>query len=95
MYASHGQNISRFSLDDGIFRELPLIQLEDEINEMVLTNNVLFAGTNREVLAINRENNDISSIVQLDREIKNLSFSGGALYVVATYGHIYKFSPAQ
>ena len=96
IYASHGQSISRFSLDnDGTFREIPSIQLEDQINDMVLTRNTLFVGTKKQVLAIDRQNpKDISSIVEVDREIKFLSFSGGALYVVGQRGTIYKFSPA-
>lgn len=90
--------IARYTIRDGAIKELPPINFDKEMFDLLLTNNHLFAGTREGVFAIERENPN--RIHQLnDIRTSYLSFSGGSLYATSpiykTDGnstHIFKFS---
>lgn len=86
VYVAYGKNIAQFTVDGNILKEKPLIGLEGYVADLLLTDNVLFVATDKNVTAIDRKNLDLRhKIIDLESGEKHLSFSDGSLYLVAGF----------
>jgi len=98
VYFGHNKTIFRFRVDENGLSELPPINLDSRVYDLLITNNILFAGTEKNLLAIDRKNindvNIIDSIVSHNNTY--LTFSDGSLYFTSLPSNtIYKFSPTS